>query len=141
MSNTSGKFIQSSLGKKLLMGLTGLFLISFLIVHCLLNSFIFLNDGGVMFNEGAQFMANNPIIRIMEIVLFFGLIAHAVQALVLTLQNNKARPIKYAVNNGNANSTNIALISAACFHIQSTLCHTNKNKLRFLYFNICIQNI
>jgi succinate dehydrogenase / fumarate reductase cytochrome b subunit len=104
MSNTSGKFIQSSLGKKLLMGLTGLFLISFLIVHCLLNSFIFLNDGGVMFNEGAQFMATNPIIRIMEIVLFFGLIAHALQALVLTLQNNKSRPVKYAVNDGKANS-------------------------------------
>ena len=34
-----------------------------------------------------------------------------------------------------------AFIHPACFHIQSSLCHTNKNKLRFLYFNICIQNI
>ncbi len=104
MSTTSENFIQSSLGKKLLMGLTGLFLISFLLIHCLLNSFIFLNDGGLMFNEGARFMAKNPIIRIMEIVLFAGLVLHCVQALILTMQNNKARPVKYAVNSGAANS-------------------------------------
>lgn len=104
MSNTSANFIQSSLGKKLLMGLTGLFLISFLLIHCLLNSFIFFNDGGLMFNTGAQFMADNPIIRTMEVVLFLGLIIHSLQALFLTLQNNKARPVKYAVNNGGANS-------------------------------------
>jgi succinate dehydrogenase / fumarate reductase cytochrome b subunit len=97
-------FLQSSLGKKLLMSITGLFLISFLVVHCLLNSFIFFNDGGVMFNEGAEFMAHNPIIRTMEIVLFIGIILHIAQALILTLQNQKARPIKYAVQNGAANS-------------------------------------
>ncbi len=97
MSNTSGNFFQSSLGKKLIMSLTGLFLISFLVVHCLLNAFIFANDGGLLFNSGAHFMATNPLIRIMEYVLFLGLIAHMVQALVLTKENNKARPIKYAV--------------------------------------------
>jgi succinate dehydrogenase / fumarate reductase cytochrome b subunit len=103
-ATTSTKFLQSSLGKKLLMGLTGLFLISFLVVHALLNSFIFFNDGGLMFNEGAKFMAENPIIRLMEYVLFLGLVLHCLQALFLTLQNNKARPVKYAVNNGKANS-------------------------------------
>jgi succinate dehydrogenase / fumarate reductase cytochrome b subunit len=86
------------------MALTGLFLISFLVIHCLLNSFIFANDGGLLFNEGAHFMAVNPIIRIMEYVLFIGLIWHMVQALVLTMQNTKARPVKYEVNNGAANS-------------------------------------
>lgn len=104
MSKRSGTFMQSSLGKKLLMGLTGLFLISFLVVHCLLNAFIFFNDGGLTFNAGAKFMATNPIIRVMEYVLFLGLILHMVQSLVLTLQNRKARPVKYAVNNGAANS-------------------------------------
>jgi succinate dehydrogenase / fumarate reductase cytochrome b subunit len=104
MSNTSAKFLQSSLGKKLLMGLTGLFLIVFIIVHCFINSLIFLNDGGLVFNSGAKFMATNPLIKVMEYVLFIGLILHMVQALVLTMQNNKARPIKYAVNNGAANS-------------------------------------
>jgi succinate dehydrogenase / fumarate reductase cytochrome b subunit len=103
-TTTSRNFLQSSIGKKLIMGLTGFFLISFLIVHCLLNSFIFVNDGGLLFNEGAEFMAKNPVIRIMEYVLFIGLVLHMVQALILTLQNNKARPVKYAVTNGKANS-------------------------------------
>jgi len=39
-----------------------------------------------------------------EIVLFIGLLAHIFQALRLTLQNQKARPVKYAVNDGKANS-------------------------------------
>jgi len=104
MTNTSRNFLQSSLGKKLVMSLTGLFLISFLVIHCLLNSFIFANDGGLLFNEGAKFMAKNPVIRAMEYVLFIGLIWHMLQALFLTIQNGKARPVKYAVNNGAANS-------------------------------------
>jgi succinate dehydrogenase / fumarate reductase cytochrome b subunit len=103
-TTTSGKFLQSSIGKKLVMGLTGFFLITFLVVHCFLNSLIFFNDGGLTFNEGAKFMAENPFIRFMEIVLFIGLIIHAVQSLFLTIQNNKARPIKYAVTRGNSNS-------------------------------------
>lgn len=86
------------------MGLTGLFLISFLVVHCFLNAFIFFNDGGLRFNEGAKFMATNPVIRVMEYVLFAGLVIHMVQSLFLTIQNRKARPVKYAVNNGAANS-------------------------------------
>lgn len=104
MSKKTG-FLSSSIGKKVIMGLTGLFLISFLVVHCFLNSFIFFNDGGLMFNTGAHFMATNWLIRAMEIVLFVGLILHAVQALRLTIDNNKARPVSYAKHNGAANST------------------------------------
>jgi len=94
----------SSIGKKLIMGLTGLFLISFLVVHCFLNSFVFFDNTGVLFNEGAHFMATNWIIRAMEIVLMLGLILHIVQGARLTFQNQAARPEKYAYNNGNANS-------------------------------------
>jgi succinate dehydrogenase / fumarate reductase, cytochrome b subunit len=97
-------FLQSSIGKKLVMGITGLFLVSFLIVHVTLNSFIFFNDGGVLFNQGAHFMSHNILIRIMEVVLFAGIFLHMIQALIITLKNNKARPIKYAVTNGNSNS-------------------------------------
>ncbi len=104
MSKKSG-FLSSSLGKKVVMGLTGLFLISFLVVHCFLNSFIFFNDGGLMFNTGAHFMATNWLIRAMEVVLMLGIIIHIVQALVLTMENKKARPVAYAQINGAANST------------------------------------
>lgn len=98
-------FLKSSIGKKVVMGLTGLFLISFLVVHCFLNSFIFFNDGGLMFNTGADFMAHNWLIRAGEIVLFAGLIIHMVQALILTMENRKARPVGYAKVDGAANSS------------------------------------
>ncbi len=95
---------KSSLGKKLVMGITGLFLISFLMVHCFLNSLIFINDGGETFNLGAEFMAKNWVIRAMEIVLFGGLLWHIIQAAILTRQNKKARPVAYAASNPSANS-------------------------------------
>jgi succinate dehydrogenase / fumarate reductase cytochrome b subunit len=98
-------FLKTSVGKKVLMGLTGLFLISFLVVHVSLNATIFFNDGGQTFNAGADFMAHNIVIRIMEIVLFAGLIIHIVQALTLTLANKKARPVAYAKIDGAANSS------------------------------------
>lgn len=94
----------SSIGKKLIMGLTGLFLISFLVVHCFLNCFVFIPDGGLTFNIGAHFMATNWLIRAMEVVLMAGLLLHIVQGARLTFQNQAARPVKYAYNNGNANS-------------------------------------
>jgi len=104
MSKKSG-FLSSSIGKKFLMGITGLFLITFLLVHCFVNALIFFNDGGETFNKGAEFMGTNWLIRAMELVLFGGIILHIIQALILTLENKKARPIGYAVTNGNANST------------------------------------
>ena len=86
------------------MGITGLFLISFLMVHCFLNSLIFMNDGGETFNLGAEFMAKNWVIRAMEIVLFGGLLWHIIQAAILTRENKKARPVAYAASNPSANS-------------------------------------
>lgn len=104
MSNKSG-WVSSSIGKKILMGITGLFLISFLLVHCFINALIFFNDGGETFNKGAEFMGTNWLIRSMEIVLFVGIFAHIALALKLTIDNRKARPVGYAVVNGGANST------------------------------------
>jgi succinate dehydrogenase / fumarate reductase cytochrome b subunit len=98
-------FLKTSIGKKVLMGLTGLFLISFLVVHVTLNSFIYCNDGGETFNAGAHFMSHNIIIRILEIGLFGGLIVHIWMALMLTLENRKARPVGYAKVDGAANSS------------------------------------
>jgi succinate dehydrogenase / fumarate reductase, cytochrome b subunit len=98
-------FLTSSIGKKVVMGITGIFLITFLVVHCFLNSLIFFNDSGLTFNQGADFMANNWLVRAMEIVLFLGIIIHIVQSLVLTLENRKARPVGYDRFNGAANST------------------------------------
>lgn len=97
-------FLKSSIGKKIMMGLTGLFLITFLAVHCFVNALIFINDGGETFNMGAEFMGTNWIIRAVEIVLFLGIILHVVQALVLSLENKKARPVSYEIAGGNVSS-------------------------------------
>ncbi|WP_219223911.1 succinate dehydrogenase cytochrome b subunit [Pedobacter antarcticus] len=99
-----GNAFSSSIGKKLIMGITGLFLILFLIVHCFINALIFVNDGGLTFNIGAHFMATNWLIRASEVILMVGLLLHIIQGLRLTFQNQAARPEKYAVYDGKANS-------------------------------------
>lgn len=95
----------SSIGKKITMALTGLFLISFLIVHAGVNSSIFLNDGGQTFNTIARFMSHNWILRFLELGLFAGLILHIIQGLLLWKQNRQARPIAYHSNKPQKNST------------------------------------
>ena len=97
-------FFTSSIGKKYTMGLTGFFLITFLIVHCGLNSMIFFNDEGQTFNHWAQFMGDNLIVRTMEIGLFLFLLLHVIQGIILWRQNASARPVKYVVNHPEANS-------------------------------------
>jgi succinate dehydrogenase / fumarate reductase cytochrome b subunit len=97
-------FFTSSIGKKITMGLTGIFLIIFLIVHCGVNAMIFFKDGGETFNHWAHFMGTNLIVRTVEIGLFAFLILHIVQGLLLWKQNRSARPVKYIVNKPDANS-------------------------------------
>ncbi|MEI7629046.1 MAG: succinate dehydrogenase cytochrome b subunit [Bacteroidota bacterium] len=94
----------SSVGKKLVMGFTGIFLILFLIVHVSLNACIWANDGGKMFNAGAHFMGANVVPRILEIGLFAGLILHIVQGLMLEFSNRSKRGIAYASDYGNRGS-------------------------------------
>lgn len=95
----------SSIGRKIAMGLTGLFLISFLLVHCGVNAMIFFNDGGETFNAAAEFMGTNWLIRTMEVVLFAGLLWHIFQGLYLWNDNARKRKEKYGKSAGNENST------------------------------------
>jgi len=94
----------TSIGKKLQMAFTGLFLITFLVVHCYINAQIFWNDGGQKFNEAAHFMGTNFVIRVVEIGLFAFLILHIVQGLLLWAKNRSRRPIDYTVKAGNKTS-------------------------------------
>jgi len=86
------------------MSLTGIFLISFLVVHVGINACIWANDGGQMFNLASHFMATTVVIRIVEVGLFVGLLLHIVQGLVLEVQNRSRRKIGYAVAMGNRGS-------------------------------------
>ena len=98
------EYFTSSIGKKLVMSVTGIFLILFLIVHATVYGMIFFNDNGEMFNFYAHFLSHNWLLRIIEVGLFAGLILHIIQGLMLTGQNNQKRPVKYSVNPGNATS-------------------------------------
>lgn len=85
------------------MSFTGLFLITFLLIHCYLNLQIFWNDGGIKFNEGAHFMGTNPIMHLLEIGLVVGFLLHIIQGLMIWRQNSRRRT-RYAVQAGNATS-------------------------------------
>ncbi len=98
-------FLNSSIGKKFLMSLSGLFLISFLLVHLIVNSMILFDPSGVLFNNAAHFMGTNPIIRVVEPVLAIGFILHIIYAGILTLKNQWARPVGYNKENNGKSST------------------------------------
>ena len=94
----------TSIGKKLQMALTGIFLIVFLVVHCYINAQIFYNDGGKRFDEAAHFMGTNFVIRTVELGLFAFLILHIIQGLLLATKNSAKRSVKYEVSAGNKTS-------------------------------------
>ena len=93
------------------MSLTGLFLISFLIIHVGLNSTIFNdlsifdpNDNGSMFNRAAYFMGNSLVIRIIEFGLFAGIILHVIQGYAVEIKNRSTRNTAYKVGMGSKGS-------------------------------------
>lgn len=85
------RFLTSSLGQKVIMSLTGIFLILFLIVHMTGNLQLLANDGGRSFNIYAAVMSHNPFIKVISIGLYTFIILHAVQGIVLALANRKAK--------------------------------------------------
>jgi succinate dehydrogenase / fumarate reductase cytochrome b subunit len=89
----------SSLGKKLIMALTGLFLCTFIIVHLGGNLLLFSNDNGYGFNLYANFLTHFPPIEVVAYILYAAIIIHALYALFLTVSNRRARPVGYAVVN------------------------------------------
>lgn len=99
------QYLFSSIGKKVVMAATGLFLCLFLIEHLYGNLLLYAADGGAAFNEYSHSLGYNLIIRIIEIVLFASIIIHVLQAIVITSDNSKARPIKYTVPTSTKDST------------------------------------
>ena len=92
-------FLTSSIGRKLIMSLTGLFLVSFLIVHLIGNLQLLYNDDGQAFNIYAQFMVSNPLIKTISIGLYFFILLHSFQGIILWWKNKAAKGSKYAVSN------------------------------------------
>lgn len=97
--------LTSTIGRKVIMALTGLFLILFLVVHLAGNLQLLYNDNGESFNLYSQLMAHNPFIQIVSKGNFFFIFLHIVVSITLYVRNKKARPIGYKVSAGNTNSS------------------------------------
>lgn len=107
------KFFDSGIGKKLIMSLTGLFLILFLVIHLIGNLQLLKDDGGEAFNVYAYFMTHNPLIKFVSIGLYFFIILHAVAGLWIAYQNKAAKGSRYAVSHRHGTSwasNNMALL-------------------------------
>jgi succinate dehydrogenase / fumarate reductase cytochrome b subunit len=96
-------FFNSSVARKFWMAITGLFLITFLLVHLGVNLVMF--AGQDAFNQATHFMATNPLIQVMQYVLAAGFIVHIWMGIKLTLQNKAARSVKYAYENAAVSSS------------------------------------
>lgn len=83
-------FLNSSLGQKVVMSLTGLFLMIFLIVHLVGNIQLLTDPSGQAFNLYSYFMTHNPLIKTVSYLLYTGIIIHTIQGLSLWRQNRKA---------------------------------------------------
>jgi len=96
--------MSSSIARKFAMALSALFLIFFLLMHVTINLLSVCSEE--TFNVVSHFMGTNPIIQfVMQPILIFGVVFHFVLGFVLEIKNRKAVGIKYAKNNGAANST------------------------------------
>ncbi|MFD1469449.1 succinate dehydrogenase cytochrome b subunit [Hymenobacter caeli] len=98
------KTFSSSIGRKIVMSLTGLFLCTFLVVHLVGNLQLFKHDDGAAFNTYSHFMGTNPVIRTIEWGLVLGFGFHIYEALMLTRRNQTARPQRYVANHSEQNS-------------------------------------
>jgi succinate dehydrogenase / fumarate reductase, cytochrome b subunit len=93
------KFLDSSIGQKVIMALTGLFLMLFLVVHLVGNLQLMKEDSGEAFNTYAYFMTHNPLIFFISISNYAFILLHAIQGIRLWLKNKAARgAVRYAVN-------------------------------------------
>ena len=94
----------SSIGKKVTMALSGLFLVLFLTQHFSINLLSIFSESS--FNEVSHFMGNNPIVQfILQPILILGVLFHFSMGFILELQNSGSRSVKYASYKGSANAS------------------------------------
>lgn len=94
----------TSIAKKVMMALSGFFLLIFLLQHMSINMLSVIAPD--MFNTVSHFMGTNPLVQFaLQPVLAFGVVFHLAMGMVLEYQNRSARPVKYAHTNPAANSS------------------------------------
>ena len=97
-------FSNSSIGRKLLMAMSGFFLLVFLLQHFTINFLSVINEE--VFNKVSHFMGTNFLVQfILQPILMFGVVFHLLMGMYLDRKNKLARPVKYAMENSNNNSS------------------------------------
>ncbi|MGB5272597.1 MAG: succinate dehydrogenase cytochrome b subunit [Flavobacteriaceae bacterium] len=95
--------IKSSIARKVVMALSGLFLVIFLGQHFVINITSVISPD--TFNSWSHFMGYNVLVQyVLQPVLIGGVVVHFVMGFILELGNNKARDIKYVRYNGKSNA-------------------------------------
>ena len=95
--NTLFRFLGSSIGKKIVMSVTGLFLCTFLVEHVAGNFLLFMDDNGAIYDAYTEFMSHNIVVRTIEIALVGSLLGHTISGVVVWVQNRRSRPKNYKV--------------------------------------------
>ena len=105
MSESKG-LIKSHIVKKYWMAFTGLFLCLFLVGHLAGNLQLFIPgyEGQLQFNQYAVFMTTNPAVKLLSYVTYISILFHAIDGVVISINNRKARPQGYAYSKPGANS-------------------------------------
>ncbi|WP_420577760.1 succinate dehydrogenase cytochrome b subunit [Ekhidna sp.] len=100
----SKQLFSGSIGRKFAMALSALFLIIFLLQHFTINFTSVISEES--FNELSHFMGTNPLVQfVLQPILMFGVAFHFIMGFVLEIKNRNSREVKYAKNNGAANSS------------------------------------
>lgn len=89
-------FVSSSIGKKLVMSLSGLFFCTFLLVHLSGNFLLFV--GADAFNAYTSTMSKATIIKVAEVLMVVLFLVHILTSALLTIENRAARPEKYVMD-------------------------------------------
>jgi succinate dehydrogenase / fumarate reductase cytochrome b subunit len=130
------RVLSSSVGTKLLIGVTGLLLTAYMVLHLVGNTLIFL--GRDTFNEYSHFLISNPLIIPIEIGLLLVFVAHIVKATAMWRANAAARPIAYQTKEragrtsrkGLASST---MIASGLFLLLFVVVHVKQFKFGTFY--------
>jgi succinate dehydrogenase / fumarate reductase, cytochrome b subunit len=96
--STFGRVFSSSVGTKLLLGLTGLGLFAYMVLHLAGNALIF--AGPETFNAYSHALISNPLLLPVEIGLLAIFVLHVYKAITNYIANAAARPIRYARKKG-----------------------------------------
>ena len=98
--------LKSSIGRKIIMSLSGIFLIVFLTQHLIINLTSLIPDDGGVFNMISHFMGHNPVVQfILQPILILGVVVHFSMGIYLEIQNQRSRQISYVKYSGKSGAS------------------------------------